>query len=221
MNHILKWTLIVVLLILTIGCMAFVLVNLDALWTSGPDPLDIEYFGEINHTIPEVSSNLLKAPWQGVRYIQKEQTWRFYGVVGETKQIDLIHPINLIKVYYLGADGGLNFTWAATEIQFPGKSTFSLTSQPLREGQLIAVQLKGAYVNQNGVDWEGCDSDYCHLAQMIDTMLVLDDQGTGVSNGFIRYGWEPPTYPYYGFLCWQIESVEYTQEIFMVANKRI
>ena len=47
---------------------------------------------------------------------------------------------------------------------------------------------------------------------MIDTMLVLDDQGTGLSNGFIRYGWEPPTYPYYGFLCWLIVSGENHQE---------
>jgi hypothetical protein len=40
---------------------------------------------------------------------------------------------------------------------------------------------------------------------MIDSMLILDDQGTGLSNGFIKYGWEPPTYPLYGFLVWSIE----------------
>ena len=71
---------------------------------------------------------------------------------------------------------------------------------------MIGVQLKGDYVTQNGVYWEDCESDYCHLAQMIDTMIVLDDVGTGLTNGFIRYGWEPPTYPMYGFLCWQIIS---------------
>ena len=53
---------------------------------------------------------------------------------------------------------------------------------------------------------------------MIDIMLVLDDQGTRVSNGFIRYGWAPPTYPYYGFLCWQIVSAENTQEKFLTAK---
>jgi hypothetical protein len=40
-----------------------------------------------------------------------------------------------------------------------------------------------------------------HLAQMLDTMIVLNDVGTGLTNGFIRYGWEPPTYPKYGFFC--------------------
>jgi len=53
---------------------------------------------------------------------------------------------------------------------------------------------------------------------MIDIMLVLDDQGTGVSNGFIRNGWEPLTYPYYGFLCWQIVSAENTQEKLQTAK---
>ena len=39
---------------------------------------------------------------------------------------------------------------------------------------------------------------------MIDTTLILDDQGTGITNGFIRFGWQPPSYPMYGFLVWQI-----------------
>ena len=47
---------------------------------------------------------------------------------------------------------------------------------------------------------------------------MLDDQGTGVSNGFFRNGWEPPTYPYYGFLCWQIVSAENTQEKLLTAK---
>ena len=50
------------------------------------------------------------------------------------------------------------------------------------------------------------------IAEMIDTMIVLDDVGTGLSNGFIRYGWEPPTYPMYGFLCWQIIPADDNQE---------
>jgi hypothetical protein len=53
---------------------------------------------------------------------------------------------------------------------------------------------------------------------MIDTMLVLEDQCTGVSNGFIRNGWEPPTYPYNGFLFWQIGSAENTLEKLVAAK---
>ena len=47
---------------------------------------------------------------------------------------------------------------------------------------------------------------------------MLDDQGTGVSNGFIRNGWEPPTYPYNGFQFWQIGSAEKTLEKLLAAK---
>jgi len=218
MNRILKWLLIVVLLILTVGCLVFVFANLNAFMKVDPTPLRVEVSEDVNRTKQDLEDKLRNAPWQGLRYIREERTWRFYGVAGETKQIDLIQPMSLVKVYYLEADSDLSFTWAATEIQFAGKSVFSLTSQPIREGQLIGVQLKGDYVTQNGVYWEDCESEYCHLAQRIDTMLVLDDLGTGVSNGFIRNGWEPPTYPYYGFLCWQIVSAENTQEKLLTAK---
>ena len=75
---------------------------------------------------------------------------------------------------------------------------------PLQPGDLVEVAVGGDYVTQFGVYWEDCDTEFCHLAQMIDTTLILDDKGTGLTNGFIRYGWEPPSHPMYGFLCWQI-----------------
>lgn len=218
MNRILKWILIVVFLILATGCLAFILANLKSCVLVDPAPVKADRFDDVVRTNQEIERKLRNAPWQGLRYIREEQTWRFYGVAGETKQIDLIQPMGLVKVYYLEADGDLSFTWAATEIQFDREPIFFLTSQPIREGQLISLQLKGDYVTQNGVYWEDCDSEYCHLAQMIDTMLVLDDKGTGVSNGFIRYGWEPPTYPYYGVLCWQIIATENDQENLLTAQ---
>jgi hypothetical protein len=219
MNRIFKWILICVSLLLFTGCLVFVFVNLKASKRVDPASIRVEVPEDVNQTRQEVEDKLRSAPWQGLRFIREERTWRFYGVAGETKQMDLIQPMHLVKVYYLEADGDLSFTWAATEIQFAGRPAYSLTSQPIRESQLIAVQLKGNYVTQNGVYWEDCDSDYCHLAQMIDSMLVLDDQGTGLSNGFIRYGWEPPTYPLYGFLCWQIVSAENNQDNVLTAPK--
>jgi len=212
MNRFLKWILIVVFLLVVIGCLVFVFMNLNASMKKDPTPIKVEVSEDVNRAKQVLEDNLRNAPWQGLRFIRDERTWRFYGVAGETKQIDFIQPFSLVKVYYLEADGDLSFTWAATEIQFVGKPAYFLTSQSIREGQLIGVQLKGDYVTQNGVFWEDCDSDYCHLAQMIDTMLVLDDQETGLSNAFIRNGWKPPTYPYYGFLCWQIVSAENNQE---------
>ena len=156
----------------------------------------------------DIKTELEKAPWQGLQYIKDLNTWRFYGLTGETRQIDLIQPISLIKVYYLGAKDTLTSTWAATEIHFPGQPAYSLATGHVQRGQLVAINLVGNYVDEQGVDWEKCDLEYCHFAQLVDTLIVLDDQGTGLSNGFIRYGWEPPSYPYYGFLCWRILPVD-------------
>jgi hypothetical protein len=176
-----------------------------------PVPTPIDVADDLLLENQKMEYKLRNAPWQGLRYISGQKEWRFYGIAGETKQIDLIDPISLVKVHYLEADGDISFTWVTTEIQFPGKPTVVLAVEPIQAGQLVAIQLKGDYVNQNGVFWEYCDSDYCHLAKKIDTILVLDDQGTGISNGFIRYGWEPPTYPAYGFLCWQVQPAESLQ----------
>jgi hypothetical protein len=156
----------------------------------------------------EIKTELEKAPWQGLQYLKDLNTWRFYGLTGETKQIDLIQPVSLIKVYYLGEKNTLTYTWAATEIRFPGQPAYSLAAGQLQRGQLVAVSLAGNYVDEQGVDWEKCGLEYCHFAQLVDTLIILDDQGTGLSNGFIRYGWEPPSYPYYGFLCWRILPVD-------------
>jgi len=183
-----------------------------------PVPTPIEVADDLLRDNQKIDNQLRNAPWQGLRYIKEQKEWRFYGVAGETKQIDLIDPISLVKVYFLESDGDISYTWVTTEIQFSGKPVFKTATEAIQEGQLVAVQLKGEYVNQNGVFWEDCDSDYCHLAQMIDTILVLDDQGTGISNGFIRYGWEPPTYPMYGFLCWQIEPAEFPQMLVSSLN---
>jgi hypothetical protein len=212
MSRFVKWILIGIFLLLFGSCLMFVLFNLNVLMKSVPTPTKVETSEDVNNVNREIESKLRNVPWQGLRFIRDERIWRFYGVAGETKQIDLIQPISLVKVYYLESDGDLSFTWAATEIRFSGKPTYSLTSYPIREGQVIGVQLKGDYVTQNGVYWEDCESEYCHLAQMIDTMIVLDDVGTGLSNGFIRYGWKPPTYPMYGFLCWQIIPADDNQE---------
>ena len=62
------------------------------------------------------------------------------------------------------------------------------------------------------MDNPGASLIYPSSPPMIDIMVVLNDQGSGVSNGFIRNSWELPTYPYNGFRCWQIGSVEYTLE---------
>ena len=212
MNRILKWSLIVVFLLIFVGLLIFSLVNLNTLIKGNPVPAKVEFSENIDQVNTEIENKLRHAPWQGLRFIRDERIWRFYGIAGETKQITLIQPVSLVKVYYLEADGDLSFTWVATEIHFSGRPSYSLTTQPIQEGQLIGVQLVGDYVTQNGVYWEECETEYCHLAQMIDSMIVLDDLGTGLTNGFIRYGWEPPTYPMYGFLCWQIISEDENQQ---------
>ena len=216
-RKIIKRVLIILAFFILVG-IVFGLTRLKRSAPIDPIPTPIEVAEDLLQENQEIEFKLRNAPWQGLRYISGQKEWRFYGVAGETKQIHLIDPMRLVKVYYLESDGDISFTWVTTEIQFPGKPVLSLAAQPIQEDQLIAVQLKGDYVNQNGVFWEDCDSDYCHLAQMIDTILVLDDQGTGISNGFIRYGWEPPTYPMYGFLCWQIEPAYPPQGFVSILN---
>ena len=62
------------------------------------------------------------------------------------------------------------------------------------------------------MDNPGASLIYPSSPPLIDIMVVLNDQGTALSNGFICNGWEPPIYPYNGFLCWQIGSAENTPE---------
>ena len=218
MNRVGKTHLLITLAVLILFGIIIGLSQLYRLAPVDPVPTPIEVADDLLQGNEKIDNELRNAPWQGLRYINEQKEWRFYGVAGETRQIDLIDPISLVKVYFLESDGDISYTWVTTEIQFPGKPVFKTATDAIQEGQLVAVQLKGEYVNQNGVFWEDCDSDYCHLAQMIDTILVLDDQGTGISNGFIRYGWEPPTYPMYGFLCWQIEPAEFPQMLVSSLN---
>lgn len=152
----------------------------------------------------EKVKKLREAPWQGLRFLPAEREWRFYGLAGEKSKVNLIAPFDLLHVSYLQADGSLSDTWAAEGVEIAGQGYYVAASGPIHEGDLIEVAVRGDYVYQTGVDWELCKSEYCHLAQMIDTTLIMDDQGTGITNGFIRFGWQPPSYPMYGFLVWQI-----------------
>ena len=69
----------------------------------------------------KVSKELLDAPWQGLRFLPTEQEWRFYGWTGETRQIKFMTTFDLIKVYYLQADGDLTFTWVTTGVEISGR----------------------------------------------------------------------------------------------------
>lgn len=212
MNRALKWSLVIEFLLVFVACLAMILVNLNAMQKmDSPQPV-VGGAQDIRRLEQEMKEQLRNAPWQGLRFLRAERAWRFYGVAAETRQINLIQPVRLVKVYYLSADGELSLTWAATEIQFPGQPVYALAAGPIQAGQLIGLQVQGEHVTQKGVFWEACPSEYCHLAERIDSMIVLDELGTGLSNGFIRHGWEPPADPLYGFLCWQIISVENTAE---------
>ncbi|HZW03877.1 MAG TPA: hypothetical protein VFF68_08115 [Anaerolineaceae bacterium] len=208
MKKILRWLILAALATSTLTCLVFLFDNVNygivlprPTPTATPETLDPR--GQAEH----IARSLRNAPWQGLRFLSAEKEWRFYGWTGETRQIKIIVPFDLIKVYYLQEGGDLTFTWVATGADIPGHGYYQVATSPVEPGQLVAIRLQGEHVGLWGVDWEDCDSEYCHLAAMIDTILVLDDKGTGLSNGFIKFGWEPPTYPMYGFLCWSIEPV--------------
>ena len=203
-RKILKWILIVLVVGLSFSCLAFLFINVNRPILQSSKSVPQIQSQDVRQDEREIVRKLSGAPWHGLRYISKAKEWRFYAVTGESRQIDLVVPFDLIKVFYLEADGGLAFTWAAAGLTIPGKGYMSVTSAPVKAGDLVEIALTGDYVFSNGVQWDLCDSEYCRLAATIDTILVLDDKGTGITNGFIRYGWEPPTWPAYGFLCWSI-----------------
>lgn len=215
MNQVKRKIVIAVCLVLLLACSACFLVTANrGIWV---DPKPVQ-------TVPEVATDvraeeqamttkLRSAPWQGLRFLSSQREWGFYAVAGETRKIDLMVPFDLIKVYFLQADGDLTYTWAAAGVDIPGKGYTSAVTGSVQPGDLIEVAVSGDYVTQYGVEWDQCGSEYCHLAQRIDTILVLDDQGTGITNGFIRHGWEPPAYPMYGFLCWQIRPADAKQVV--------
>ena len=201
-----RFVLIGLFLLLTFGCLGFLFVNVNRP-ILGRQVLPSETKGEeVQPWENEAIRRLRKAPWQGLRYLAEKNEWRFYALAGETRQIDLVVPFDLIKVYYLEADGGLDFTWVNTGLSIPGQSYYATTRGNIQSDDLVEVVLTGDHVTRYGVRWDLCESEYCRLAEKVDTIIVLDDKGTGITNGFIRYGWKPPTYPLYGFLCWDVRQ---------------
>ena len=205
MKRIKKILLLLLAIGLTIACLSFLFINVNrGIVIPEPEPMNPIDVVDVQAQEKLIAARLREAPWQGLRFLPEHKEWRFYAVAGEQRKINLIAPFDLIKVYFLQADGVLSYTWAATGVDIPGEGYYAVAVSPLQAGDLLEVAVSGAYVTQFGVYWEDCDTEFCHLAQMIDTTLILDDKGTGLTNGFSRYGWEPPSYPMYGFLCWQI-----------------
>ena len=192
-------------ILVVLGCLGFALMVMNSGITIQDPAQPVTSAGiDVREKERELIHQLNTAPWQGLRFLSGEHEWRFYGVAGEEREVNLIQPFRLIKVFYLRSDGDLAFTWVALGVEIPGQGYVAVGDAEIQSGDLIAVSLKGEHVFQSGVVWEDCSSEYCRLAQRIDTMLILDDKGTGITNGFIREGWQPPTYPMYGFLCWQV-----------------
>lgn len=215
MKKILRWIILTLLLALACGCVSFLFINVNrGIVIPQETPAATVEAVDVQCREDVIARNLKDAPWQGLRFLPEQQEWRFYGWTGETRQIKFSVPFDLIKVYYLEKDGDLTYTWVATGAEIPGQGYRSSALKPVQSGQVVAVRLFGKHVSQWGIEWGECKSELCNLASMVDTMLVLDDKGTGVSNGFIRYGWQPPTYPFYGFLIWSIEpAFEITEQV--------
>jgi hypothetical protein len=163
--------------------------------------------GANSSNMGEIVTRLDAAPWRGLRFLPEQSEWCFYAVAGERSSIEIVAPFDVLKVYYLEPNGALSTTWVSLGVAIPGGGYYSTASAAIQPGDLVEVAIGGPYVSQDGVDWDLCDTAYCRLAQTVDTSLVLDDQGTGLTNAFIRTGHEPPLHPMYGFLCWQVRPI--------------
>jgi hypothetical protein len=199
-----KIVLLCLSLCLFTGCLWFAIRNINQQIITDIPPAMATTQSTPSEGQSSVVQKLQRAPWQGLRYIREDNIWRFYGVAGESRQIDWVYPMTVRKIFYLLPDQHLTHTWVLEDVRFPEEEKDNQSTQALRVGNLVAVQLSGSYVTQDGVDWQACGTKFCKLADQLDHILVLDDQGTGISNGFIRYGWLPPLYPDYGILCWQL-----------------
>lgn len=203
--------LIAACILAVLGCLVFAFIVINSGITIQDPAQPVTSTGiDVREKERELIDQLRTAPWQGLRFLSDEREWRFYGVAREEREVNIIQTFRLIKVFYLQSDGDLAFTWVTLGVEIPGQGYVAVGDAEIQSGDLIAVSLKGEHVFQSGVVWDDCSSEYCRLAQRIDTILILDDEGTGITNGFIREGWQPPTYPMYGFLCWQVRLVDET-----------
>jgi hypothetical protein len=99
----------------------------------------------------EKVEKLRSAPWQGLRFLPDAREWRFYAVAGEKRKINLVAPFDLVRVYFLQADGHLSSTWVAEGVEIAGQGYYTAASAPVTEGDLVEVAVTGDYVYQTGV----------------------------------------------------------------------
>ena len=79
---------------------------------------------DVRSTEQAMEMQLRAAPWQGLRFLSKEGEWRFYAVAGEQRQVDLIVPFNLVKIFYLEEDGNCPLPGRRWALRSQGKGMF-------------------------------------------------------------------------------------------------
>ena len=65
----------------------------------------------------------------------------------------------------------------------------------------LKLSLSGAFVDQDGVNWDACEpqySDFCNLNRFFESLQIV-----GTSSGLIQNGTAPASY-HYGFLIWSM-----------------
>ena len=77
MNRTIKWFFVSIFVLLVTGCMMFMIVNLNALSKGSPPPAGAGVGEDLAKANQEIVEKLQQAPWQGLRFIREERTWRF------------------------------------------------------------------------------------------------------------------------------------------------
>jgi len=148
----------------------------------------------------------------GINYDPSSQSWWFEGIPTEVVRYDIRGDgIDLVRVRFL-ADGQPQSVWVATGIQLmsgefhtwgPWDNERQAFEELLLGQTYVRVDIgetQGAIVDASGwVDFSGCDSPMCRIAEWSEMSSNDFSQRFITSNGAMAPGWYP-----WGYLVWRI-----------------
>jgi len=162
--------------------------------------------------LARIDATLKNQIQDGINYDPISQSWWFDGIPTEVVRYDIRGDgINLVRVRFL-TDGQLRSVWVAAGIQlmsgeFHTWGPWDNERQAFEElilGQTYfrvdISEKQGAIVDAGGrVDFSGCDSPMCRIADWSEASSNDFSQRFIASNGAMAPGWYP-----WGYLVWRI-----------------
>jgi hypothetical protein len=141
-------------------------------------------------------------------YSESDNSWSFSAQVLEIKDASIYgRPGSIARIEYLHR-GEVRDAWAVLKIE---DYSFNSGASDITVGDQITLQVSGAYVSRNGVDWSACPRTdlYCQHAGFIEGGFPVSEDFGGLtispSNTLIRWGSVASDW-INGMLAWRIIS---------------